>query len=104
MSARILGWRVSSFLACPRVGELGARAGTSHRVGGGPGGASVHGAPYVTSCTVRDNHSHGNVARWMTRALQTASVVPSRKDVEKYYCALSTKSNATGFCLKNEHP
>jgi hypothetical protein len=83
MSAHILGWSVSSFLACPGAGGIGAGAGADHHIGGKPGRASVRGAPYVTSGTAGDNHSHGNVACWMTRALLTASMMPLRKDVEK---------------------
>jgi hypothetical protein len=58
MSALSLGWSVSSFIACAGAGGFGARAGASHRVGGGPGGAGVRGAPYIPSGAARDNHSH----------------------------------------------
>jgi hypothetical protein len=84
MSTPYLGWSMSSFLACPRAGGLGAGAGACHRVGdGGPAGVSVHGAPYVNSGTARDNHSQRNVVHWMMRALQMVSLMPLRKDVEK---------------------
>jgi hypothetical protein len=104
MSARILGWRVSSFLACPGVGGLGTVVGAGHPVGGGTWGASVRGAPYVTSRATWDNHSHMNVARLMSRGLQMASMMPLKKDVKKQYCAPSAKSNATGFRPKNKRP
>ena len=85
MCVRILGWRVSSFWGGgSRAGDgLGARAGAGHCVGGGPGGASWCGAPYITSSAAGDNHLRGNVAHWMRRALWIVSVMPSRNYVEK---------------------
>ncbi len=75
---------MSSLVDCAGAGGLGAGAGASRRVGGGPeGGAVVRIAPYVGSDAARDSHSRGNVACWMTSALQMASLMPSRNDEEK---------------------
>ena len=74
-----------SFLVdCAGAGGLGAGVGAGQCVGGRPEvGAGVHIAPYVGSGAAGDSHSCGNVARWMTSALQMASVMPLRNDEEK---------------------
>jgi hypothetical protein len=75
---------VSSLVDCAGAGGLGAGADAGQPVGGGQeGGAGVHIVPYVDSGAARDSHSRGNIAHWMTSALWTASVMPSRNDEEK---------------------
>ncbi len=41
---------------------------------------------------------------WIGRALRTVSVIDSRSDTEKLTLAPGMKSDATGFCPKNERP
>ena len=81
--------------------------GLGQCVGGGPVDCLGIGIP-PPACPVGVGvggiHSLGKVARWIGRALHTASVIDSRSETEKLTLAPGMKSDATGLCPKNEHP
>ncbi len=91
----------------PRGPGAIAGDGLGQCVVGGPVGCLGIGKP-PSACPLGVGvgviHSLGKVARWIGRALRTASAIDSRSETEKLTLASGMKLDATGLRPKNERP